>query len=199
MARGLSRTGRADEQRVLTVAPRRAPDRRRVVVTGMGMITPRGPKVRETVARASQSCSGIDYIRGFDTRGLPVRIGGRGADQWIRRRQGGPAAKLEKMASRAVRFMWTAATEAVEQAKLDRIRDRYRIGVALGYHGETASLEELARMFRAWDGDGQWEPMRLRQGGYDAFAVVRGEVDLGPSRFPLRVAVRGPSAGMSSA
>src|SRR5438309_1985987 len=139
MARGLSRTGRADEQHVLTVAPRRAPDRRRVVVTGMGMITPLGRNARETFARASQSCSGIDYIRGFDTRGLPVRIGGEIADQWIRRPQGGPAAKLEKMASRAVRFMWTAATEAVEQAKLDRIRDRYRIGVALGYHGATAS------------------------------------------------------------
>ncbi|PYO13128.1 MAG: hypothetical protein DMD75_06110, partial [Candidatus Rokuibacteriota bacterium] len=183
----------------MTVAPRRAPDRRRVVVTGVGMITPLGRNARETFERASQSCSGIDYIRGFDTRGLPVRIGGEIADQWIRRPQGGPAAKLEKMASRAVRFMWTAATEAVEQAKLDRIRDRYRIGVALGYHGETASLEELARMFRAWDGDGQWEPMRLRQGGYDAFAVVRRKVDVGPSLISRVFDCRGPSIGIASA
>ena len=165
----------------------------------MGMITPLGRNARETFARASQSCSGIDYIRGFDTRGLPVRIGGEVADQWIRRPPGGPAAKLEKMASRAIRFMWTAATEAVEQAKLDRIRDRYRIGVALGYHGETASLKELARMFRAWDGDGQWEPMRLRQGGYDAFAVVRRKVDVGPSLISRVFDCRGPSIGIASA
>src|SRR5207302_380318 len=199
MARGLSRTGRADKQHVLTVAPRRAPDRRRVVVTGMGMITPLGRNARETFERASQSCSGIDYIRGFDTRGLPVRIGGEVADQWIRRPPVGPAAKLEKMASRAIRFMWTAATEAVEQAKLDRIPDRYRIGVALGDHGGTASLEELARMFRAWDGDGQWEPMRLRQGGYDAFAVVRRKVDVGPSLISRVFDCRGPSIGIASA
>src|SRR2546427_779102 len=101
MARGLSRTGPADEQHVLTVAPRRAPDRRR--------------------------------------------------------------------------------------------------GVALGYHGETASLEELARMFRAWDGDGQWEPMRLRQGGYDAFAVVRRKVDVGPSLISRVFDCRGPSIGIASA
>src|SRR5438552_12729524 len=130
MARGLPGTGRADEQRVLTVAPRRAPDRRRVVVTGVGMITPLGRNARETFERASQSCSGIDYIRGFDTRGLPVRIGGAIADQWILRPQGRPAATLEQMSSRAIRFLWTAATEAVEHAKLDRIPVRDRNGCA---------------------------------------------------------------------
>src|SRR5207244_13587395 len=102
LAQGLQGSGRTEEQRALTIAPRRAPSRRRVVVSGVGMITPLGRNTRETFERASQSCSGIDYIRGFDTRGLPVRIGAEVADQWIRRPPGGPAGTREKIASRAV-------------------------------------------------------------------------------------------------
>jgi len=161
------------------------------------MITPLGRNTRETFERASQGCSGIDYIRRFDTRGLPVRIGGEVADQWIQRPPGAPA-ELEKMASRAIRFMWTAATEAAEQAKLDQIPDRHRIGVVLGYHGETADLEDLARIFRAWDGDGRWAPARLRQ-GYDAFALMRRKVDVGPSLVSRAFDCRGPSIGIASA
>ena len=62
-----------------------------------------------------------------------------------------------------------------------------------------ASLEDLARIFRASDGDGQWEPQRLRQGGYDAFAVVRRKVDVGPSLVSRVFDCRGPSIGIASA
>jgi len=182
----------------VTTATRRAPDRRRVVVTGVGMITPLGGSTRETFERASQGSSGIDYIRRFDTRGLPVQIGGEVADQWIRRPPEASAARLAKMASRAIQLVWVAAMEAAEQAKLDRVQDRYRIGVVLGYHGETACLEDLARVFRAWDGDGRWDPARLRK-GYDAFALVRRKVDVGPSLVSRVFDCRGPSIGVASA
>jgi 3-oxoacyl-[acyl-carrier-protein] synthase II len=182
----------------LTVASRRAADRRRVVVTGVGMITPLGRNTGETFEHASQGRSGIDYLRAFDTRGLPVRIGGEVADQWIQRSPG-VAARLERMASRAIQLMWTAALEATEQAKLGRIRDRYRIGVILGYHGETASLGDIARIFRAWDGDGQWDATRLRQGGYDAFSLVRHKVDVGPTLISRIFDCRGSSIGIASA
>ena len=96
-----------------------------MVVTGVGMITPLGRNTGETFEHARQGRSGIDYLRAFDTRGLPVRIGGEVADQWIQQPPG-VAARLERMASRAIQLMWTAAMEATEQAKLGRIRDRYR-------------------------------------------------------------------------
>ena len=98
----------------MTTAARRAPDRRRVVVTGVGMITPLGGSTRETFERASQGSSGIDYIRRFDTRGLPVQIGGEVADQWIRRPSEASAVRLAKMASRAIQLVWVAAMEAAE-------------------------------------------------------------------------------------
>jgi 3-oxoacyl-[acyl-carrier-protein] synthase II len=182
----------------LTVAARRAANRRRVVVTGVGMITPLGRNTGETFEHASQGRSGIDYLKAFDTRGLPVRIGGEVADQWIQRPPG-VVARLERMASRAIQLMWTAALEAAEQAKLGRIRDRYRIGVMLGYHGETASLGDIARIFRAWDGDGQWDATRLRQNGYDAFSLVRHKVDVGPMLISRLFDCRGPSIGIASA
>ena len=58
------------------------------------MITPLGGSTRETFERASQGSSGIDYLRRFDTSGLPVRIGGEVADEWIRRPPGSVAAVM---------------------------------------------------------------------------------------------------------
>jgi len=183
----------------LISASRRTSDRRRVVVTGVGMITPLGRDVRETFEHASQGRSGIDFIRRFDTRGLPVRIGGEVPDEWIVRPRAELAAELEKMASRAIQFMWTAGMEATDQAKLDEIRDRYRIGVVLGHHGETARLEDLARIFLALDADGRRDLGRLGEGGYDAFAMVRRKVDVGPSLVSRVFDCRGPSIGIASA
>src|SRR5262249_58178189 len=101
-----------------------------------------------------------------------VRRGGQMPDEWMEPPRSEWAAALESMASRAIRFMWTAAMEAGEQAKLDQLGDRYRIGVVLGHHGETAGLEDLVRIFRASAGDGRWDPARPRQ-GYGAFASGR--------------------------
>ena len=162
------------------------------------MLTPLGRNVTETFERASRGVSGIDYIRRFDTRGLPVRIGGEISDEWIVRPRAESAA-LEPMASRAIRFMWTAGMEAAEQAKLDQIGDRYRIGVVLGHHGETACLDDLVRIFRASAGDGRWDPAQLRQGGYDVFASIRRRVDVGPSLVSRVFDCRGPSIGIASA
>ena len=162
------------------------------------MITPLGRNVAETFERASRGASGIDYLRRFDTRGLPVRIGGEISDEWIVRPRAESVA-LERMASRAIRFMWTAGMEAAEQAKLDQIGDRYRIGVVLGHHGETACLDDLVRIFRASAGDGRWDPAQLRQDGYDVFASIRRRVDVGPALVSRVFDCRGPSIGIASA
>jgi 3-oxoacyl-[acyl-carrier-protein] synthase II len=199
MARGVPCTGHPQEHNALTIAPRRTLDRRRVVVTGVGMINPLGGSSRETFERASQGHSGIDYLRRFDTSGLPVRIGGEVADEWIRRPPAAAAVQLEPLAPRAIRLAWAAGMEAAEQAKLDLIPDRYRIGVVLGYHGETACLDDLIRLFRAWNGDSEWDPARLRQGGGDPFALVRRKVDVGPSLVSRVFDCRGPSIGIASA
>src|SRR6266545_3913337 len=47
---------------------------RRVAVTGLGAVTPIGNDARSTWEAAVAGRSGIDWIRSFDTDGLPVRV-----------------------------------------------------------------------------------------------------------------------------
>lgn len=49
---------------------------RRVVVTGVGTVTPLGVDVRSTWEGITQGQSGIDYLTRFDTTGFACRIGG---------------------------------------------------------------------------------------------------------------------------
>ena len=71
----------------------REPSKRRVVITGCGMITALGKNTQETFDCASRGMSGIDYITAFDTTHLPCRIGGQVKDAWLEGEEG-----------RAVRF-----------------------------------------------------------------------------------------------
>jgi 3-oxoacyl-[acyl-carrier-protein] synthase II len=174
-------------------------NRRRVVVTGMGAITPLGRNVHQTFERAKKGESGIDYITQFDTRGLPVRIGGEVNSEWITRPPGQKAARLEKVAPRAIQLMWTAAAEATTAATLSDVMDRDRIGVVIGYHGETASLHELSQVYRAWDGGEQWDFERLQQSGYNCLALLKRKVDVGPAVIANVFDCHGPNMGVASA
>ncbi|MBD3647125.1 MAG: beta-ketoacyl-ACP synthase II, partial [Pseudomonadales bacterium] len=51
-------------------------DKRRVVVTGMGMISPLGATMESTWEGILAGRSGIKPIESFDTEGYPVRFGG---------------------------------------------------------------------------------------------------------------------------
>ena len=47
---------------------------RRVVVTGLGLITPVGNSVEETWSSLMSGRSGVDYIKKFDTEKFPVKF-----------------------------------------------------------------------------------------------------------------------------
>jgi 3-oxoacyl-(acyl-carrier-protein) synthase len=85
------------------------------------MINPLGGSTARTFERASQGHSGIDYLRRFDTSGLPC-----GSAESCRRvdsaATAAAAVQLEPLAPRAIRLAWAAGMEAAEQAKLDLIR-----------------------------------------------------------------------------
>ena len=178
---------------------RQAEGRRRVVVTGVGMITPLGSTAAETFEQARKGRSGIDYITQFDTRGLPVQIGGEVEDDWIRRPPGKKAARLEKIATRGIQLMWSAAAEATAQAKLAEVKERERIGAVFGYHGETPSVHELNQAFRAWEGDDRWDFAKLRQSGYNCFGYLRRKIDICPAAISNVFDCRGPNMAVASA
>jgi 3-oxoacyl-[acyl-carrier-protein] synthase II len=102
---------------------------RRVVVTGLGAVTPLGNDHRATWEAAVAGQSGIDFISTFDTSGFPVRIAAevRGFD---------PAAvvgtKEARRLDRNVVMGVAAAAEAVQDASLDSVYDPDRVGVLFG-------------------------------------------------------------------
>ncbi len=51
-------------------------EKRRVVITGLGIVSPLGNSVDEVWQNAANGVSGIDYIERFDIDDLPVKFGG---------------------------------------------------------------------------------------------------------------------------
>jgi 3-oxoacyl-[acyl-carrier-protein] synthase II len=122
---------------------------RRVVITGMGCVTPVGIG-REAFWRAlRRGESGIRRIEGFDVSGSPVRIAGqvRGFD-WERELK----AKDRRHVPRTVPLALAAAREAVEDAGLQpsdfTLEERRAFGVMLGTGGGGLAFTEA--QYRYW-------------------------------------------------
>ncbi|MFH0980497.1 MAG: beta-ketoacyl-ACP synthase II [Planctomycetota bacterium] len=103
---------------------------RRVVVTGMGLITPLGETVETFWDNVVSAKSGIVHVTGFDTSGFDVRIGGECSgfkvEQYIERRT---ANRLD----RSTQFALAAAQEATRMSGIDfAAEDATRIGVIIG-------------------------------------------------------------------
>jgi 3-oxoacyl-[acyl-carrier-protein] synthase II len=101
---------------------------RRVVVTGLGAITPVGNTAPETWRAAVEGESGIDWIRTFETDGLPVRVAAEVKD-YDPTGLAGP--KDLRRLDRNVVLALGAAKEAVADAGLNGF-DPHRVGIVFG-------------------------------------------------------------------
>ncbi|MGC8493328.1 MAG: beta-ketoacyl-[acyl-carrier-protein] synthase family protein [Syntrophobacteraceae bacterium] len=172
---------------------------RRVVVTGYGMITPIGKNSGETFENGRNGVSGIDFIRSFETQGLPCRIGGQVSDSWLSGLETKRLRGIEKCSSRGLKFMLAATSEAAEMARLEGIENRAAIGVSLGYHGENPSVEDLVRLFRHADGK-SWNVTGLtRDGLYSFFNFFRRKPDVATSLLSILFDCRGSNFTVVSA
>jgi 3-oxoacyl-[acyl-carrier-protein] synthase II len=159
---------------------------RRVVVTGLGAVTPIGNDWRSTWTAAVEGRSGIDFISSFDTTGFPVRIAGevKGFD---------PAAVVgpreARRLDRNVVLAVAAATEAVGDASLDSAYEPARVGVLLGTAiGGIAGIAEQHTILRE-RGPGRVSP-------YFIPSVL---VDTASGQIALTLGVRGPNYAPVSA
>ncbi len=118
--------------------------RRRVVITGMGVISCLGQTVTEFWENLVAGRSGIGHITLCDTTGYPTTIAGEVKD-W------NPEAYIERREARRMarfsQFAVAAARQAVAQAGLDLEReDRTRIGVIIGNgNGGYPNIDEAMR------------------------------------------------------
>lgn len=104
---------------------------RRVVVTGMGLLTPLGMTVQESWDGLINGRSGIGPITQFDASAYDAKIAGEvkgfNADQWV-------AKKEQKKMDRFIHFSLAATKMALEDAGLAQASDseKSRIGTIVG-------------------------------------------------------------------
>lgn len=118
--------------------------RRRVVVTGMGAVSPLGNSVDEMWTRAIAGESGIQRLTLVDPSNYPCKVGGEVRDF-------DPAAYMDRKDARRMgrfaQFAVAAARQAAEAAALDLDRmDRGRVGTVIGNGG--AGLPETDATMR---------------------------------------------------
>jgi len=102
---------------------------RRVVVTGLGAVTPLGNDVKTTWEGLLAGRSGIDFIQSFDTSEYPVRIGAelKGFDPTGLV----PPKDLRKL-DRYTQYALAAGSEAVADSGLLDSYDPARVGIVFG-------------------------------------------------------------------
>lgn len=160
---------------------------RRVVITGVGLLTPLGCNVEENWQRLCAGESGIGVIEKFDASSLPVRIAGevRGFDPSVvvERRE---LKKLDLFSQYAVVCAHQALTDAGWSAPLaDPERTAVIIGVGMG---GIASMEDGVRGFY--------------EGGMkrvSAFFIPRLIANMAPAHIALRFGLRGENFAIASA
>jgi 3-oxoacyl-[acyl-carrier-protein] synthase II len=103
---------------------------RRVVVTGMGCVTPLGADAPATWEAAAKGRSGIESIRSFDASEFPVSFAGEVKDP-LDLEDLNP--KERRRIDRVIGLALVAAREALSDAALEIGEDnRERVGVAIG-------------------------------------------------------------------
>jgi 3-oxoacyl-[acyl-carrier-protein] synthase II len=102
---------------------------RRVVVTGLGAVTPIGADAPSTWRAAVAGESGIDFIRSFDASEFPVRVAAEVKD-FDPTQVAAP--KEARRLDRNVLLSLGAAREAVADARLDGVYAADRVGILFG-------------------------------------------------------------------
>ena len=104
--------------------------RQRVLITGIGAISPLGLDLESTWDGITKGRSGVDFITAFDTENFDTRfaaeVKGFDPENYLERKE---ARRMDRFAQ----FAAVAAQQACRQAKLEPGReDPYRIGVIIG-------------------------------------------------------------------
>src|SRR5919201_6816821 len=92
---------------------------RRVVVTGLGAVTPLGSSAPETWRAALAGESGIDWIRAFDASDYPVQVAAEVKEFDL---DGVASAKEQRKLDRNVLLALAAGKEAGDPARLKGFR-----------------------------------------------------------------------------
>jgi 3-oxoacyl-[acyl-carrier-protein] synthase II len=156
----------------------------RVVITGMGAVSPNGIGKEAFCRGVLAGKSGVKRISRFDSSHLPVHIAGEIPEfdelAWVDARE-------RKHVSRVVPLCLAATTEAVNDAGLDvasmSVEEKREIGIVLGTGGGAQEFSE--QQYRLWH-SGKEKQVSL-------FCVPSGTMGTIPSEISMRFGFRGYS------
>lgn len=104
--------------------------KRRVVITGLGVVTALGESADEMYRALCQGKSGISLIESFDTKEYPVKFGGECKDFDIKKYI---SSRQAKRMDRFTQMALASAIQAVDDSGLDfETEDKFRTGVVVG-------------------------------------------------------------------
>jgi 3-oxoacyl-[acyl-carrier-protein] synthase II len=158
--------------------------KRRVVITGMGAVSPNGTGNAAFAEAALQGRSGVRRITRFDPSEISVQIAGEVPDfdelAWVEKKE-------RKHVSRVLPLALAAATEALQSAGIDTnslpLKEKQRFGVIIGSGGGSQEFtEEQYRLFFHQ----QYSKMSL-------FCVPTGVMGTLSSELSVRFGLRGSS------
>ena len=160
---------------------------RRVVVTGVGAVTPLGNNVEDSWAAALRGQSGIATITKFDTTGFDVTFAGEvkgfNPDLYIEKKE-------QKKMEEFIHFSIAAAKMAVEMAKLELNEEtKEQTGVIIGVGiGGLSNLEATSIKLKE-RGPGRISP----------FFIPSVITNLAAGQVSISLGLRGPNYSVTSA
>ena len=161
---------------------------KRVVVTGLGAITPLGKTVPEYWEGLANGVSGADYIQQFDCAKFKTRFACEVKDfeptNYLERKE---ARKLDRF----TQFALVASDEAVKDAGITKDNvDHDRVGVifASGIGGITTFQDDVMEFARG-DGTPRFNP----------FFIPKMILDIAAGQISMRFGFRGPNFAVVSA
>ncbi len=172
--------------------------RRRVVITGMGAVTPLGNSVKELYENQLAGKSGVDFIKHFDASTFPTKFAAELKDFDLARYVADPS--RWKHAGPNARFAAAAAAQALGDANLlDGAKvDRTRLGV---YLGSGEGVQDFPRMARFISASFQKENylvesstfIKLGTAGFDPEAEYEQEMHTTPGHLAEHFDLGGPN------
>ena len=157
---------------------------RRVVITGMGVVSPNGVGRDAFSGAVLAGCSGVRRISRFDPSELSVQIAGEVVDfdelAWVEKQD-------RKHVSRVLPLTLAAATEALSNAGIDvaslALEEKRRFGVILGSGGGSQEFtEDQYRLF-----------FRQKYKQMSLFCIPTGVMGTLSSELSVRFGLRGAS------
>lgn len=161
--------------------------RNRVVVTGLGAITPIGNTVEEFWNNAKEGVCGIDYIKGVNVDDISAKVGGEvknfNPEKYINKKE---TRRIDKFCQYAI----AASDDAIKDSKLnlDEInKDRFGVIVSSGIGGLKTMEEEITKL--AEKGARRVSP----------FFIPMSIVNIAPGNIAIRYGAKGPAISMVTA